>query len=93
MSPLGESSSMVLMGNKKGGVSQMFIHQWLKLCHFVSMKETKIKINNVSEVLMVSCTICGDDDIAFNDIPGNVQWLHQYIKESDANIEEVLLDV
>ena len=82
MSLLGKSSLVVPGGMKKSGVSQMFIHQWLILHHFVSVNETKIKFTNVSEAPMECCNNCGGDYIAFNNSPGNVRRLREYIKES-----------
>ena len=76
---------------KKGGVSCLFLHQWLILCHFVDVNVTKIKFTNVSAALIDPCTVCGGAEVAFNDCPINVEALHRYIKESDENNEEVLL--
>ena len=76
---------------KKGGVSCMFLHQWLILRHFVDVNESKIKFTNVSNVLMKYCTMLGDMELAYNDCPQNVHELHKYIKESDDKNEEELL--
>jgi hypothetical protein len=76
---------------KQGGVSRLFIHQWLILRHFVYVNETKLKFTNVSAALIQPCTKRGGAEIAFNDCPFHVEALHKYIKESDENNEEVLL--
>ena len=76
---------------KKGGVSRLFLHQWLILRHFVDVNVTKIKFTNVSAALIDPCTACGGAEVAFNNCPINVEALHRYIKESDENNEEVLL--
>ena len=76
---------------KKGGVSRLFLHQWLILCYFVDVNVTKIKFTNVSAALIDPCTACGGAEVAFNDCPIYVEALHRYIKESDENNEEVLL--
>ena len=34
---------------KKGGVSRLFLHQWLILCHFVDVNVTKIKNLQMSQ--------------------------------------------
>ena len=76
---------------KKGGVSRMFLHQWLILRHFVDVNESKIKFTNVSSSLMTYCIKRGQDEMAFNDCPANVRELCKFIKESDENNEEVML--
>ena len=76
---------------KKGGVSRMFLHQWLILHDFVDVNESRIKFSNVSNVLMKYCTVRGDMELAYNDCPQNVREFHKYIKESDDNNKEELL--
>jgi uncharacterized protein YsxB (DUF464 family) len=76
---------------KKGGVSRLFIHQWLILRHFVDVNPNKIKFTNVSAALVDPCTRRGNKELAYNDSPRAVEQLHCYIKESDENNEEVLL--
>ena len=76
---------------KKGGVPCFFLDQWLILCHFGDVNESKIKFTNVATSLIEPCTIRGGAEVAFNDCPINVETLHKYIKESDENNEEVLL--
>ena len=72
---------------KKGGVSRLFFHQWLILCHFVDVKQYKIKLTNVSAILVDPYTTCGDKELAYIDTPRDVEQL----QESDENNEEVLL--
>ena len=76
---------------KKGGVSCLFLHQWLILHNFVDVNITKIKFTNVSAAIIDLCTLCGGVEVVFNNCPINVEALHKYIKESDENNEEVLL--
>jgi len=76
---------------KKGGVSRLFIHQWLIFCHFVNVNANKIKFTNVSATLVDPCTKQEDKELAYNDSPRGVEQLHCYIKESDEYNEEVLL--
>ena len=76
---------------KKGGVSRMFLHQWLILHHFVAVNESKIKFTNVSSSVMTYCIERVQAETAFNDCPDNVRELCKYIKESDENNEEVML--
>ena len=76
---------------KKGGVSCLFLCQWLIVCHFVDVNVTKIKFTNVLAALIDPCTVCGGAEVAFNNCLINVEALHRYIKESDENNEEVLL--
>ena len=71
----------------------MFLHQWLILCHFVDVNESKIKFTNVSDVLMKYCIMCGDMEQAYNDCPQSVREHHKYIKEPDDNNEEELLQL
>jgi hypothetical protein len=44
---------------KKGGLSRMFLHQWLILRHFIDVNESKIKFTNVSSSVMTCCIECG----------------------------------
>ena len=76
---------------EKGGVSRMFLRQWLIFHHFVDVNEMKIKFTNVSDVLMKYCTKCGEAEMAFNNSPQNLRQIHKYIKESDENNEGELL--
>ena len=76
---------------KKGGVSHLFLHQWLILCHFVDVNETKIKLTNVSAALIEPCNKHSGAEVAYNDCPIHVEALHKYIKECNETNEEVLL--
>jgi hypothetical protein len=75
---------------KKGGVSRMFIHQWLILNHFVDVSESKIKYTDVSAAVMTECIKHGNTVTAINDSPTNVRELHKYITESNQNAKEIL---
>lgn len=70
---------------KKEGVCCPFIHKWQMLCHFVDIKQDKIKFTNVSNVVMEHCIQNGEDKMAINDCPTNVKNLHLFIKELDKN--------
>ncbi len=76
----GSASSVTLVEKKKCGVSCLFLHQWLILCHFIDVNESKIKFTNVSAALIEPCTKCGGAEVAFNDCPIHVEALHKYIK-------------